>query len=58
MDLVDPELEANNACCSGWPSETHSQIFNPDDFVLLMIGSPAALIAIFTLRWDVLPKKK
>jgi hypothetical protein len=28
-------------------------------FVLLaMIGSPAALIAIFTLRWDVLPKKK
>jgi Sec-independent protein secretion pathway component TatC len=27
-------------------------------FVLLMIGSPAAVIAIFTLRWDVLAKKK
>jgi len=27
-------------------------------FVLLMIGSPAAVMAIFTLRWDVLPKKK
>jgi hypothetical protein len=27
-------------------------------FVLLMIGSPAALIAIFTLSWEVLPKKK
>jgi Sec-independent protein secretion pathway component TatC len=26
-------------------------------FVLLMIVSPAALIVIFTLRWDVLPKK-
>jgi hypothetical protein len=32
MDLADPELEANNVCCSEWASETHSQIFNPDDF--------------------------
>jgi hypothetical protein len=27
-------------------------------FVLLMIAWPAAVFAIFTLRWDVLPKKK
>jgi hypothetical protein len=27
-------------------------------FVLLMMGSPAALVAIFTLSWDVPPKKK
>jgi hypothetical protein len=27
-------------------------------FVLLIIGSPAALIAIFTLHWDVLSKGK
>lgn len=26
--------------------------------VLLMLASPAGLIAIFTLHWDVLPKKK
>jgi hypothetical protein len=25
--------------------------------VLLMTGSPAALIAIFTLHWGILPKK-
>jgi hypothetical protein len=27
-------------------------------FVLLMIASPAALIAIFTLHWEVRPKKE
>jgi hypothetical protein len=27
-------------------------------FVLLMIASPAALIAIFTLRWDALPENE
>jgi hypothetical protein len=26
-------------------------------FVLLLLASPAALIAIFTLHWNVLPKK-
>jgi hypothetical protein len=27
-------------------------------FVLLLMGSPAAFIAIFTLHWDVIPKRK
>jgi hypothetical protein len=27
-------------------------------FVLLIIASPAALIAIFTLRWDALPENE
>lgn len=26
-------------------------------FILLMFGSPAALMAIFTLHWDVGPKE-
>jgi hypothetical protein len=32
MDLAASEWETNYVCCSEWASETHSQIFNPDDF--------------------------